>query len=226
MEEKIVISLGGSLIIPDALDVSFLKSFRELILSYIKEGKKFVIITGGGKLCRRYQDAAKEITAPSNDDLDWIGIASLKLNAELTRVIFGEHAYKEVIPDLHAVLSFEKPVIVGAAYEPGHSSDFDAILGAISVGAKKVINLSNIDYVYDFDPKKNPDAKKFEKISWSDYLKLIPEEWDPGLHAPFDPTASRLAHENSIEVAIMNGANLENLSNYIEGKPFTGTVIS
>ncbi|MEI8269951.1 MAG: UMP kinase [bacterium] len=226
MEETIIISLGGSLIIPDQIDTQFLKDFKELILEQVSLGKKFVIVTGGGKICRRYQDVAKEITDPSKDDLDWIGIASLRLNAELIRVVFGENAYSKVVFNLSDKLSFERPIIVGAAYEPGQSTDWDAVLAAKNVGAKKVINLSNTDYVYDSDPKKNPEAKKIEKISWVDYRKLIPEEWNPGLNSPFDPIASKMAEENGIEVYIMNGKPIDNLKKCLNGEEFLGTKIS
>lgn len=224
-EETIIISLGGSLIIPDQIDVEFLKEFRELILEKVANGKRFVIVTGGGKICRRYQDVAKGITDPSKDDLDWIGIASLRLNAELLRVLFGEKAYSKVIFNLSEDLLFKEPIIVGAAYEPGQSTDWDAILAAKNVGAKRVINLSNTDYVYDSDPRKNPNAKKIEKISWADYRKLIPSEWNPGLSSPFDPIASKMAEENNIEVNIMNGKPIDNLRKCLNGEEFQGTVI-
>jgi uridylate kinase len=109
---------------------------------------------------------------------------------------------------------------------PGHSSDFDAILMAEESGALTVINLSNIDYAYDKDPNKYPDAKKIEKISWSEFRKLLPEKWEPGLSSPFDPIAAKHAQDLGLEVVIMNGSNLENLSNYLDGKNFLGTVIS
>ena len=188
-------------------------------------GKKFVIITGGGKICRRYQDVAKELTTTSTEDLDWIGIASLKLNAELLRVIFGEHAHKTVIANLTEKLSFNAPIIIGSAYEPGHSTDWDSVLAAKNVGAKKIINLSNIDYVYDADPKTNPGAKKIEKISWSDYRKIIPKEWTSGLNSPFDPTASEEAEKVGIEVDILNGKNISNLEKCLKGGGFVGTKI-
>ena len=225
MEETIVISLGGSLIIPDQIDIGFLKDFRELILEKVKNGKKFIIITGGGRLCRRYQNAAKEIVNPSKDDLDWIGIASLRLNAELVRVVFGGKAHPEVIHNLSGDLNFREPIVIGSAYEPGQSTDWDAILAAKNVGAKKVINLSNTDYVYDSDPKINPNAKKIEKISWKDYRKLIPSEWNPGLSSPFDPIASKMAEENDIEVNIMNGKPIDNLRKCLNGEEFQGTKI-
>lgn len=224
-EEIIVISLGGSLIIPDEIDINFLKDFKELIISQIKLNKKFVIITGGGKICRKYQKVAKEISNPSCEDLDWIGIASLKLNAELLRVIFGEYVHNEVILNLSNNFPFEKPIVIGAAYKTGQSTDFDAVLGAKTVGAKKIINLSNTDYVYDSDPKLNPNAKKFEQISWAEYRKLIPKEWNPGLNSPFDPVASEMAEKEGIEVIIMNGKPIDNLADYLNGKKFQGTVI-
>lgn len=225
-KETFVISLGGSLIIPNELDIEFLKSFKELILSHVQKGKKFLIITGGGKICRKYQDGAKILSNPSNDDLDWIGIASLRLNAELVRVMFEDYANHNVIPDLSLDLHFEKPILVGSAYKPGKSTDYGAVLGAQKIGARKVINLSNIDYAYDKDPNKYPDAKKIEKISWKEYRELIPAEWNPGLSTPFDPIASKMAEENNIEVAILNGKNIENLSKYLNNEDFKGTVIN
>ena len=226
MEETIVISLGGSLIVPNELDTDFLKSFKELIVSHVNQGKKFLIITGGGKICRKYQDGAKFLSNPNNDDLDWIGIASLKLNAELVRVMFGDLSHYQVIPDLSLDFPFEKPIVVGSAYKPGHSTDYDAVLGAKKIGAKKVINLSNIDYVYDSDPRINPDAKKFEKMSWDEYRVLIPAEWNPGLSSPFDPIASKMAHEEGMSVYILNGKPIDNVARLLNGEDFSGTIIS
>ena len=116
--------------------------------------------------------------------------------------------------------------MIGSAYKPGHSTDYDAILAAKSVGAKKIINLSNIDYVYDSDPKINPNAKKIEKISWAEYRKLIPADWTSGLNTPFDPIASKMAEEEGIEVVIMNGKPIDNLAKYLSGEKFLGTIIS
>lgn len=224
-KETIIISLGGSLIIPNDIDINFLKEFKELIISQIKLGKKFVIITGGGKVCRKYQIAAKEISTPSDDDLDWIGIASLRLNAQLLRVIFRDYTYPKIIKDPKESIDLSKPIVVGSANEPGHSTDWDAVVIAKNVGAKKVINLSNTDYVYDSDPKINPIAKKIEKISWADYRKLIPKEWNPGLNSPFDPVASEMAEEEGMEVVIMNGKPIDNLTKYLNGEEFKGTII-
>jgi uridylate kinase len=226
MSETIIISLGGSLIVPDEVDIAFLRDFKKLVLSQTELGKKFVIICGGGKIARKYQAAAKELVDPKEVDLDWIGIASLKLNAELLRVIFGDVAHSEVVSNLSEPFNFDNKVVIGSAHSPGWSSDWDAVAGAKTVGAKKMINLSNTDYVYDADPRTNPNAKKLEKISWADYRKIIPSDWTSGLNTPFDPIASKLAEENGIEVVIMNGKPITNLENYLKGEKFAGTVIS
>ncbi|HNW71505.1 MAG TPA: UMP kinase [Candidatus Paceibacterota bacterium] len=224
-EEIIVISLGGSLIVPDQVDVEFLKDFKELILSQVKNGKKFVIVTGGGKFCRRYQEALKNLTLPSGEDLDWLGTYSTRFNAEFLRLIFGELACNEIITDPTLPISFDHPIVIGSGWKPGWSSDYDGILLAKSVGAKKMINLSNTDYVYDSDPKLNPNAQKIERISWKEYRELIPKEWNPGLNSPFDPIASEMAEREGIEVTIMNGKPISNLESYINGEDFQGTII-
>ena len=91
--------------------------------------------------------------------------------------------------------------------------------------SSSIVSTYNIDYVYTKDPRKFPSAKKIEKISWKDFRKIVGDKWDPGMNAPFDPIASKIAEEENIEVSIMNGRDLINLGNYIDGKKFKGTVI-
>jgi uridylate kinase len=116
-------------------------------------------------------------------------------------------------------------LVVGAGYRPGSSSDLQAIKIAIRVGAKRVVNLSNIDYVYTADPKKDPAAKKIEDITWEEFRKLIPEKWDPGISSPFDPVAAKEAQAQDIEVACIGGDDLLALRNYLHGESFVGTKI-
>ncbi len=225
MEKYIVISLGGSLIIPDTVATPFLKNFTTLIKGYVENGFHFVIITGGGTTARLYINASKEISNPDEVDLDWLGIAATRINAELLRVAFGDLAHHTIIMDPDVIHQTDAPIQVGGGWKPGNSSDLAAVHAAKSIGAKKVINLSNIDYVYNKDPKKFPDATKIEQSSWADFRKILPIEWSAGLNAPFDPVAAREAEKLGLEVAIMNGKNIENLKHYLDGEVFIGTVI-
>jgi uridylate kinase len=225
-EKTFVISVGGSLIVPrEGIDAVFLKKLRSLLLGQIKQNKKFFIISGGGLTARQYINAAAKIAAITAEDKDWLGIHSTRLNAHLLRTIFRDVSYPTLIKNPTLAIKTSKKIIVGAGWRPGCSTDYDAVLIAKTHGIKTLINLSNIDYVYDKDPNKYRDAKKIEKIDWANFRKLVGNKWDPGLNAPFDPIASREAQKLGIEVAIMNGNNLNNLKNCLEGKKIKGTVI-
>lgn len=230
MQDKktVIISLGGSLIVPDEIDWKFVKDFKKLIEKYIQKKCKFIIITGGGKICRKYQEAASKITKLTDDDRDWLGIHTTRLNAHFIRTVFRKYAHPRINKnpnDLEDFYNFKESILVAAGWKPGFSTDYDAVLLAKYLGFKTVVNFSNIDYIYDKDPNKFKDVKKIESISWKDYRKMVGDKWNPGMNAPFDPIASKLAQEENIEVAIMNGKNLENLENYLEGKKFKGTII-
>ena len=227
----IVISLGGSLIVPKHIDWQFLKKFRELIISEIKKGKKFVIITGGGYTAREYIQASNKITKLTRDDSDWIGIHATRMNAHLIKTIFRNYAHPRINKnpqtkeDLSMHFSKGEKIMIAAGWRPGWSTDYVAVILAQRLKAEKLINLSNIKYVYNKDPKKYSDAEKIEKINWKDFRKIVGNRWDPGLNAPFDPVASKLAEKIKLEVIIAEGKNLENLKNILADKKFEGTVI-
>lgn len=225
----IVVSVGGSLIAPkDGIDVAFLNSFKKMIIKLIEEKEmRFVIVCGGGKTARDYQNACKEADPKTSDfDLDLMGIEATKLNAYLMGIIFGDIADQEIICDPTRNFFTNKNIVIASGWKPGCSTDYDAVLLALSVEAKKIINISNIDAVYDGDPRNNPHAKRLREISWDEYLKLIPEKWIPGLSTPFDPVASKEAKKHGMEVFVINGNRLDSIKSYLELGFFnSGTII-
>lgn len=226
--EYVVVSVGGSLIVPDGIDTAFLSTFRELILKKVSEGLSFFIIAGGGRLSRNYQEAAKIIRDGdfSQEDSDWLGIHATRLNAHLLRTVFIEEAQARIVKNPTRRVSGKDSIIIGAGWKPGNSTDYCAVMAAKKLGAKKLVNLSNIDYVYTADPKKDPSATKIETIRWDAFRDLIPKEWDPGLSSPFDPVAAKEAESLKLEVAIMNGGKLGEFEKYLNNQPFAGTIIS
>lgn len=225
-EKFYVLSLGGSLIVPDEVDYRFIKKFRNLIIKKVEIGSRFIIVCGGGGLNRKYNEAGKKVRKLSNDELDWIGIYATRHNAEFIKILFGDLAYGKIATNPHEKLKTDKPIIIGAGYKPGWSSDYDAVYLAKTYGAKKVANLSNIDYAYDKDPGKYKNAAPIKNINWKNFRKIVGNKWKPRMSKPFDPIASREAEKLRIEVAILNGKNLSNLKNYLDGKEFTGTAIA
>jgi uridylate kinase len=226
MKKTTVISLGGSLINPNQIDTLFLKQFVQIIEKLATNKNKFIIITGGGKPAREYQAALRQITKPSPDDLDWMGIAATRFNAELLKYCFSKIAAKNVITDFSIRQPTYGNVILAGGWKPGRSSDGAAVVLASIYGADVLINFTDVDYVYDKDPKMFPEAKKIENISWDNFLKnIIGTKWVPGKKVPFDPTAAKFAQRHKLKVIIADGKNLKNLKNILNHKEFIGTTI-
>ncbi len=223
-KETVVMSLGGSIINPDDVDTSFLKKFRSLILKHSKK-TRLVIVCGGGRTARRYNDAALKITKVDDYNRDLIGIRATKINAELVRAIFGKLAHKDVIEDPTKKIKTKKNIIIASGWIPGFSSDMDAVLLAKQLKAKEVINLSNIAYAYTKDPKKYKDAKKIEQTTWKEFQKIVGTKFRANSSFPFDPIASKLAKKTKLEVIIAKGTDLKNLNNILNKKKFKGTII-
>ncbi|HJN84890.1 MAG TPA: UMP kinase [Patescibacteria group bacterium] len=223
-----VISLGGSLIVPNGhIDSEFLKKFKRFIAGRVRKGDRFVIITGGGGVAREYQNAARDVTKLTRDDLDWLGIHATRINAHLLRTIFRDIAHPVICTDPTEIAASSKyKVKIAAGWKPGWSTDYVATRIAKRLKAELVINLSNVDYVYETDPRKDKNAKKLDAISWKDFRKIVGNKWDPGLSAPFDPVASRLAHHSGIPVVVANGKDIKNIGAILRGGKFKGTKIS
>jgi uridylate kinase len=216
------------MIAPDGVDVKFLKEFRSTIERWLEEDqtRRVILITGGGAPARVYQKAYREIAAnPENAAQDWIGIAATRLNAALVKAIFDEHCPDDVVTDPTAPFEWTGRVLVASGWKPGFSTDFDAVLLAERFSAQTVVNLSNIAKVYTDDPRKNPDAKPLDKVTWAEFQKLVGTEWNPGLNAPFDPIATKKAAELGLTVCVAAGSNLANLADILRGKPFVGTTV-
>lgn len=225
MQKTIVMSLGGSIIVPNEINIEFLKEFRELLLKESRQNNiRFILICGGGMTARKYQTAAKELGFNDHDELDWIGIHATYINANLVKAMFKEDAYEYVINNPTTEFVPDKNIIVASGWKPGFSTDMDAVLLAKQFKATEVLNVSNIDYVYTADPKIDKDATKIEKLSWDEYLKIVGEEWTPGKNAPFDPVASKEAKKHNIK-SIMVKATIEQIKEFLETGKTAGTII-
>lgn len=223
------LSLGGSLVVPNGgIDIQFLTEFNAFIRHQVSVKKRrFFITVGGGAIMREYRDAAKKVYGTiSNNDLDWLGIHATRLNAQLVRTIFIDIAYPRIIKHYEIILKIDKPVAIAAGWKPGWSTDYCTVTLCQDYGVKSLINMCNVDKIYDKDPNKFPHAKSFDTITWEKYRKIVGDTWTPGLNLPFDPIASKLAQELDLTVKIIDGKNLKNLEAILDGKPFVGSTIS
>ncbi|RLE38580.1 UMP kinase [Candidatus Woesearchaeota archaeon] len=220
MKKTIVLSLGGSLIVPREINTDFLKKF----VSFVKKTSrrnKIIIVCGGGHTCRYYITKANKIAKLSEIKKDNIGIAAIKLNATLIHSLLPDS--KLIFLEKRSKIRFNKILITGFL-KHGKTSDADAVLLAHIYKTKEVINLTNVDFVYNKDPRKYKTAKPIKKLLWKDYLKIIPS-FKAGIHTPFGPVASNLARKYKIKVVILKGTDIPNLENYLANKKFRGTII-
>jgi len=226
MKKIFVISLGGSVICPKEIDIRLLKRFYFFIKKEVNNGLRFIIVAGGGHTARKYQKAALEINKASAEDRDWLGIQATKLNALLLKSLFKNEAHPLLFDKRFKIKSFGKyPIIIGCGWKPGWSTDFVTCQIAIDFKIKPVILLGKPDYVYTSNPDKNKSAEPIAKMKWKDYFKLIPQKWTPGMHAPIDPIAAKLAKKEKMPIIVASGKDFKNLKNILAGKEFKGTFI-
>lgn len=228
-ESPMVISVGGSLIVPDkGIDYKFLSNLNFFIRQQVKKGHRFFLVSGGGNVSRQYRDAGRAVIGNmTNEDLDWLGIHATRLNAHLLRTIFQDIAHPRIIENYDKKLKhWKEPVVIGAGWKPGWSTDYDAVLLARDYHSNAIINLSDVDWLYDKDPNKYKDAKPIKKLAWEDMEEFVGSKWTPGKHIPFDPIAAKLARQQELTVIITNGHDFNNLEKIIEGDVFKGTVIT
>jgi uridylate kinase len=229
--ERVIISVGGSLIVPNGgINTIFLSKFNLFIREQLAlhKNRQFFLVIGGGATARHYRDAGRDVVGHelTRDDLDYLGIHATKLNAHLVRTIFRDVAHPYIIKHYEIIRKVTEPVVVAAGWKPGWSTDYCAILLCEDYDVRRVINLSNIDRVYDGDPRRNKNVKPYDRLTWDEFRKIVGEKWIPGMNAPFDPVAAKKAQELGVTVIVLNGNNLENLKKCLDGEPFVGTTIA
>jgi len=219
-----VLSVGGSLIFPPkGIDTKFINSFGSYIKGEVYKNKRFILVTGGGQGARDYIKAGKKLKI-EKEQQDLLGISATRQNALMLKAYFKNSAYSEIISRPNIKINYKQKIAIAGGWRPGRSTDYVAVLLAKTYGADTVINLSNIDYVYDRDPKIK-GAKKIKNLTWSDFRKIVGNKWTPGKNAPFDPVAARLAMNSGLRVIVLNGKKINNLKKCLNNENFIGTTI-
>ncbi|MDD5012351.1 MAG: UMP kinase [Candidatus Nanoarchaeia archaeon] len=225
-KEVIVLSLGGSLIIPDNIDVKYLKEFRKTILENTRR-YKFIIVCGGGSIARKYISALREI---GMNELfqSFAGISATRMNARFMSYFFKQDQERGIPHKMEELKKYAKKfdvVFCGALeYKPHQTSDSTS--AQIAKEFKTIfINLTDVAGLHDKNPKKHKDAKFIPRISWKDFHKMATKEkFKPGQHFVLDQTASTIIMKEKITTYIL-GKDMKQLNALLEHKKFKGTII-
>jgi uridylate kinase len=221
---KIVISLGGSLLTKDLTSDNF-KKYADVLKRLKDKGHKLVVVCGGGKVSREYRDIAKKFTS-DNVLLDWIGIQATHLNAFTLISALDKDAYPVSLRTVQEVKkNFKDKILVCGGNLPGSSTGYDAALFAEAIKADLLIKASDVDGVYSADPDKHPNAKKFDRLTHDEFLKIIEKNPQiPGEYRLFDLKATKLIKKNKIKTIFIDGNDPEEIMRAVEGKHH-GTVV-
>ena len=225
-KEIIVISLGGSLIIPEKIGYKFLNKFKKILRKYYRM-YKFVIVCGGGTIARKYISALEK-EGKSKRELSFAGIRATRMNANFLMQFFGKEANDGLplnMKDIKSNLAKNSVVVCGALrYSNNSTSDTTAAKIAYYIGID-FINITNVKGLYNKDPKKYKNAKFISKISWKEFEKMaLKTKFKAGQHFVLDQQAAVLIKKNEIKTYII-GNDLKNLERILKEKKFEGTLI-
>ena len=222
MKETVVISIGGSIIVPKDIDHKFLKEAKRAI-SKISRQYKLVICTGGGSTAREYISALRDAGCAEMEQ-NLIGIAVTRINARLLASYLNCSSDIPVsLAEVRSKLRKDNVVVCGGL-TPGQTSDGTTAEIAEYLGVKTLINVTNVSGLYTKDPRKFKGAKLIPKIGHAEFSKIMAKVREgPGQHFVLDSVAERIAKRNKMRVIILKG--MANLENYLSGKRFVGTVI-
>ena len=222
----IVISLGGSLIIPNDVDVKLLKEFRKIILKNTNK-YKFIVVCGGGSIARKYINALREI-GMNETFQSFAGISATRMNARFMSYFFKQNQETGIPHKMFELVNYIKKfniVFCGALeYKPHQTSDSTAV--AIAKHFKSCfINLTDVPGLHDKNPKKFKDAKFIPEISWQNFHKMANKiEFKPGQHFILDQTAAKGIMAYRIKTYIL-GKDMTQLDNLLNNEKFKGTTI-
>ncbi len=223
--EKVVVSIGGSILVPGENDAEFIGKLAKMLKEVSKE-VQLAIVCGGGKTARYYAGIAKDLGG-STYEQDILGIAATRMNAQLLMLALGEMP-DTVITDPEELAKASQPgkIVVMGGTVPGHTTDAVSSMVAAAMKADRIINGTSVDAVYTADPRKDPNAKKIPKMTIDELAEIVYKEHGASKSSVFDPLGVKLAKENRMDILMIDGRNLDELKNAILGKPINGTFVN
>lgn len=224
--EDLVISIGGSILLPESEGVSRLVSLAELLREHSEERDLYLVV-GGGRIARRYIDWGRELGADESA-LDELGIGTSRLNARLLIGALKKNVYPVPAENFAEAISagnHYQAVTMGGTH-PGHTTDAVAAMLAERLGAQRLINATSVDGVYTSDPNKNEDAEKVEELDYEELIEIVSEKkQEAGPNVVFDPLAAKVIERADIEAYILDGNDHDSLGKAIREEPFKGSTV-
>ncbi|MFX1296182.1 MAG: UMP kinase [Promethearchaeota archaeon] len=213
---KLVIKIGGSLLLDEEgqIKINEIKQIVKNIELILEEGHEIIVVVGGGTEARKYISAMRVIGA-SESFCDDIGIRISRVNARLLISALKGLIYPippRTFEETLQAISTCRIVVLGGLI-PGQSTNAVAAILAELIGANILINVTDVDGIYNTDPKKDPNAKKYDEITLGQLYSLIdkPGANYAGKYELFDFLALKIIERSKIYTHFISGKNPENL---------------
>ncbi|MDP2925181.1 MAG: UMP kinase [Nanoarchaeota archaeon] len=228
IKRVVVISLGGSLIVPDEINMNLLDKFKKILEKNSKKNK-FIVVCGGGNTARTYIKGLDHGEIKNSFYLQCLfGLEATRFNAKFMAYFFGNQANSYLpkdISDIENLLKKNNYVFCGALrMNKGETSDATAARLARYFNTI-FINLTNVKGLYDQDPKRYPKARFIPEISHKEFYKKAKKiVFKPGQHFILDKKAAKIIKKYNTYTYIL-GPDMKNLNNLLNNRHFVGTII-
>ena len=225
--EPVVVSVGGSVLFTGNGDREYFEQLADL-LRRAGQGRPIVVTTGGGRTAREYIQLGRALGL-TEFELDEVGIEVTRLHARLLAARIGPPTPGHpptTVPGVVEQLRVGSPVVLGGT-EPGHTTDGVAALVAVRLRAARVVNATDVDGVYERDPRRYPDARRIERLSWEEFRGMVDAgtSGEAGQNFLFDRLGAEALARAHIPLLIVPGRDLPNLEAALEGRPFRGSEV-
>jgi uridylate kinase len=224
MKPRIVIKLSGSLFNFET-DIKVLNNYVDLIKK-IYEVYQPVIITGGGKIARFYINLSRSLGCDESG-LDLIGIQVSHINAKLLISGLGDLCFPQTpkdLDDISTAILTNKIIVTGGLY-PGQSTNATSALIAEKIKAKIFFNATDVEGIFNLDPRTNPEAKMFEAIGVRECINLLKiENSMAGTYDLMDLISLKVIERSKLKTIVFK-STIENLNNVILENKKIGTEI-
>ena len=225
--QNVVISIGGSILVPDDHDTTYISELAEMLIKISKHVNLFIVV-GGGRIARYYIKLGRDLGADESY-LDDVGIEVTRLNARMLITALGKLANHAPAKNFDEAITASKnhEIVVMGGTHPGHTTDAVSAMLGERVGACRLINATSVDGVYTEDPKKNPNAQRLPVVSFDELIRIcLQVEGGAGPNVVFDPLGAKIIARSGIETRVVHGRDLKELAKAILGQEFHGTVVN
>jgi len=224
---RVTLCIGGSITVPELPDAECIREAARVLRELKAKRFELLVVVGGGKMARRYIEAARELKA-TQTYCDIVGIDITRINARLLIAALGDIAAPNPITTfdeaIRAMLRGKIPVMGGTV--PGHTTDAVAAGLADASHSDLLVFFTDVDGVYTADPKLDPNAKKFETMTTRQLVELVGGvRMKPGVKTVVDPVGAKIIDRSRIRTIVLGKAELPRLQKILEGAKRSGTTI-